>query len=146
MNLERTIEALDEEWRTLDEFDAHLARLLRVDKHDTLTAPTTRFALDGYNVLEHNAGRVRKRPGFSIPDKADFAEIENRRLREAQERERQHFEALDRDRAAQQNPIWEAQRQVIRGVIDERLRELGILDADGRVVHVTRPGYGPAER
>ena len=51
MQLERVIEALDEEWRTGEEFDTLLARLLRVPKSDTMSVPTTRVALDGFAVL-----------------------------------------------------------------------------------------------
>jgi hypothetical protein len=127
VNLDRLVEQLDTKWRTDAEFDLYLARLLRVDKFDTLRVPTTRVALDGFGVTERDGGRVRKRPGFEVPSKTDWTEIENRRLADAQKREREHFEALERDREAQRDPVWAAQREAIRGVIDERLRELGLL-------------------
>jgi hypothetical protein len=147
VKLEHLIEHLDAEGRTDTEFDAYLARLLRVGKLDTLSAPTTRYSLDAFGVLERDAaGRLRKRADFVVADKVDFAAIEDARLREAQAREEEEHRQRELNFEAERNPLWEAQQQTIRGVVDDRLRQLGLIDADGRVVRVTRPGEGPAER
>jgi hypothetical protein len=129
MRLERLIERLDEEWRSPAEMEAHLTRLLNAPVWDTLAAPTARVALDGFGVLERDAaGRVRKRPGYAIPSRADWEEAENVKLREIQELERKHFDALDKRREEERGPAWEAERAVIVRVVDERLRELGLLN------------------
>jgi hypothetical protein len=130
MRLERLIEALGNEWMSEADFDAELERILRPAEYDTLSVPTAVHSLNSFHALEYDGGRVRKKPGFKIPTPANFAEIENRRLRAAQADERAHFEALDRQREAERNPVWLAQRQTIRGVIDERLRELGLLETN----------------
>jgi hypothetical protein len=138
VRLERLIEALDSEWHSEAEFDALLARLLRVPAYDGMTVPATRVSLDGFNVLQHDGeGRLRKRPGYTVPDRADLEEMQNARLRAAQAREAEEFAAQDRRRAAERDPIREAERQVIRGVIDERLRELGLIANNERTSAVS---------
>lgn len=130
MKLEHVIELLDCGWRTPAELEAHLGRVLNAPEWDTLSGQTARASLDGFGVLERDgAGRVRKRPDYKVPSKADLEEIENRKLREIQELERQHFAALDKQHEEERNLRWEAEKAVIVNVVDERLRQLGLLSA-----------------
>jgi hypothetical protein len=134
VKLERLVDALDEEWRSSAAFDAELARILRPGKFDTLAVPTARFSLDAFGVLEHDRDRVRKRPGFVVPEKTDFVEIENRRLREAQKREEEDHAARERNQAEQLDPVWQSQRAQIRGVVIATLRELRLLGPEGETL------------
>lgn len=130
VQLDLLVKALDCEWRTPAELESHLGRVLNAPEWDTLSGQTARASLDAFGVLERDGkGRLRKRPDFVVPSRVDLEEAENRKLREIQELERQHFAALDQQHEEERNVRWEAEKALIVNVIDERLRELGLLSA-----------------
>lgn len=129
MNLEQLIDRLDETFRTPDEFDEYVARLLNAPEYDTLTGQTHRTALDGFGVLERDVGgRVRKRPGFVADKYASWAEAENAKIKARQAAEEKEHLERERRQAEERDVRWQAEKAVIVGVIDERLRHWGLID------------------
>lgn len=142
IRLEAVWERLPSEPMTTAEVDAALRRICRIQPYDDPSA-----VRDGLATRRLLTWMPDGNPGGRIWSKVtempkvaslDFAEAETAR---AEQISRAEAAEAARERAPggkyhpDSNPLYVVQKQFIDERLDERLRELGIIDADGRVIH-----------